>query len=242
MIENILLKKDIIHNQIEKLSKKIEKNNWRNTASLIRKLAMNMEQTIGQFNKTSLSKLGQAHAIKDAESQMDRTLFNFQMMSQALTDNDGNELSKIDKSKLSALLKNLLHLYNLYFSAVVTLFLNQSIIRLSPAHGRSKATAETTSFLLSQLFDLSLKSEYIKKALIREQFILLLLELLKDSALRGVLDLILRLLSILINDFDSLPSLQRIDVISLLTDILCDEKLQEWTRTECAGCIGKMFY
>ena len=37
---------------------------------------------------------------------------------------------------------------------------------------------------------------------------------------------------------DSIKSLEKINCFSVLTDILCDESAQEWTRTEAAGCIG----
>jgi hypothetical protein len=52
--------------------------------------------------------------------------------------------------------------------------------------------------------------------------------------------LILRALSILCSDLDSFTSLKKIDCFSILTDILCDETAQEWTRTEAAGCIGNL--
>lgn len=41
------------------------------------------------------------------------------------------------------------------------------------------------------------------------------------------------------SDVESLKSLKKINCFSILTDILCDEQASEWTRTECAGCVGK---
>ena len=64
--------------------------------------------------------------------------------------------------------------------------------------------------------------------------------ILKDPYFKGILDLILRALSILCSHLDSFSSLQKIDCFGILTDILCDEVAQEWTRTEAAGCIGNL--
>ena len=61
---------------------------------------------------------------------------------------------------------------------------------------------------------------------------------LKDPYFKSILDLILRTLSILCSHLESFESLQKIDSLTTLTDILCDEMASEWTRTECAGCIG----
>lgn len=61
---------------------------------------------------------------------------------------------------------------------------------------------------------------------------------LKDPYFKNILDLILRTLSILCSHLESFESLQKIDCFTTLTDILCDEMASEWTRTECAGCIG----
>lgn len=64
---------------------------------------------------------------------------------------------------------------------------------------------------------------------------------LKDPYFKSILDLILRTLSILCSHLESFESLQKIDSLTTLTDILCDEMASEWTRTECAGCIGEIF-
>jgi len=64
--------------------------------------------------------------------------------------------------------------------------------------------------------------------------------ILRDPYFKTILDLILRTLSILCSHLDSFNSLQKIDCFGILTDILCDEMAQEWTRTEAAGCIAQI--
>ncbi len=210
-------------------------------------MVTNIEQTIDAFNKTNLkSKQSSSlailiHQIKESEAQIEKILFNFQLISQTIHDLNG-EYTKLDKSKMFVLLKSLLQFYNTFFSLTVKLFVKYMINKLvSKSSGSlSKLHIQRVNYTVSQLFDISLKSEFIKKALTQERFILVLFDLIRDVNFRSILDLALRLMSILINDFDSLESLQQIDCICVLTDILCDDQLQEWTRTECAGCIGKL--
>jgi hypothetical protein len=217
---------------------------------LIRKTMCNVEFTVDAFNKTDLKSrhssnlAGLINQLKEAESHVDKILFNFQLVGQTIHDLNG-DYAKLDKSKMFVMLKSLLQSYNTYLSLAVKLFVKYKTNKLfskaasSANNTVSKSHAQRVSSTLSQLFDISLKSEYIKKALIQERFIPVLFDLVRDANFRSILDLVLRLLSILINDFDSLDSLQQVDSICVLTDILCDDKLQEWTRTECAGCIGK---
>ena len=70
--------------------------------------------------------------------------------------------------------------------------------------------------------------------------ILLLFSLLKEPYFKSILDLVLRTLSILCSCFESFRSLKQLDSFGLLTDILCDENAQEWTRTEAAGCVAQI--
>jgi hypothetical protein len=208
-------------------------------------MVSNIEQTIEMFNRTYLKSKQSSnlsiliHQIQESESQIEKILFNFQLISQTIYDLNG-DYNKLDKSKMFVLLKSLLQFYNTYFSLAVKLFVKHKINKLMPktSAGFSKSHVQRVSFTISQLFEVALKNEYIKKVLIHERFILILFDLIRDVNFKGILDLTLRLMSILINDFDSLESLQQIDCICVLTDILCDDQLQEWTRTECAGCIG----
>lgn len=155
---------------------------------------------------------------------------------------DLSDYQKLDKNKIFIMIKNLLQMYTSYFNTVIKLFTKYTLSKLSQISKKTSSAKQVSkaSCLLSQLFDASLKSECIKKALIQENFIILLFDLVKNPHYRKILDLILRLLSIVINDFDALATLQQVDSISILTDIVCDEQLQEWTRTECAGCVAQI--
>lgn len=74
--------------------------------------------------------------------------------------------------------------------------------------------------------------------MLKENGIVILFDILKEPYFTAILDLILRTLSILCGHLDSFKSLKKMNCFGILTDILCDEMAQEWTRTECAGCIG----
>jgi hypothetical protein len=178
-------------------------------------------------------------------------LFIFRMINENVNQCSPNDLinsNKFDRKYFSDQMKNLVKQFDSYLNSIVRLFAKYNLNRIVVSHKQQdqqhviiKKRIAKLNNVLGKLFEISLKNEQIKNSLVKENFILALFELCQESSMRPILGLILRLLSVLINDFDSLNNLKQKDSINLLTDILCDEELQEWSRTECAGCLGRSF-
>ena len=110
--------------------------------------------------------------MKDLDSEIDKILFNFQMTSQTIL--DMSDYNKIDKKFLFSSLKSLLQLYNSYFNNVIKLFIKYNLGKIKnktkPSETNSNGIQKhvsKVSFLLTQLFDISLKSDFMKKSLIQ---------------------------------------------------------------------------
>ena len=91
------------------------------------------------------------------------------MISQTIL--DMSDYNKIDKKFLFSTLKNLLQLYNSYFNNVIKLFIKYNLGKIknkrpNEANGAQKQVCKV-SFLLTQFFDISLKSDFMKKSLIQ---------------------------------------------------------------------------
>ena len=69
---------------------------------------------------------------------------------------------------------------------------------------------------------------------------MILFQTLCDAYYVSILDTVLRTISTLCSTPDCIDSMEQVGGIGCLTQILCDENNDEWTRTEAAGCIAQI--